>query len=241
MPFSPDVSKQAKEVIFSTKTKKLFHPTILFNNMHVQLNTVQKHLSVCLDKKKLNLTTHITERIGKASKGIGVMKKLFKSLPRNALLTTYKSFIKPHLDYCAIVYNQPDNDLFISKLEQVQYNDALAITGAIKCTSHSKLFKELGLELLESRRRLRYLCFLHKIISNGLPAYLHELLPKKSYQCITRNANDIATYQCRTDAFKLSFFPWTITEWHKIDIKIQNSICSVFRNCSKKLDQNLVP
>ena len=42
--------------------------------------------------------------------------------------------------------------------------------------------------------------------------------------------NDIGTYQCRTDAFKFSFFPWTITECNKIDIKIQNSPYSVFRN-----------
>ena len=117
-----------------------------------------------------------------------------------------------------------DLELFISKLEQVQYNAALAFTGAIKCASHSSL------ESLESRRRLRRLCFLHKIISNRLPAYLYKLIPKKSHQYITRNRNDIATYQCRTDAFKFSFFPWTITEWNKIDIKIQNSPYSVFRN-----------
>ena len=36
---------------------------------------------------------------------------------------------------------------FISKLEQVPYNAALAITGAIKCASHSKLYNELGLGL----------------------------------------------------------------------------------------------
>ena len=112
------------------------------------------------------------KEIGKASKVIGVIKKLFKSLPRNALLTIYKSFVRPHLDYGDIVYDRPNNESFISKLEQVQYNAALAITGAIKCTSHSKLYKELGLESLESRRRVRCLHFLHKIISNGLPAYL---------------------------------------------------------------------
>ena len=205
MPFNPDVSKQAQEVIFSKRTQKLFHPTVLFNNIPVQCSTVQKHLGVYLDEK-LNFNTHITEKIGKASKGIGVIKKLFKSLPRNALLTIYKSFVRPHLDYGDIVYDRPNNESFISKLEQVQYNAALAITGAIKCTSRSKLYNELGLESLESRRRLRHLCFLHKIISNGLPAYLYKLIPKKSHQYITRNVNDIATYQCRTDAFKFSFF-----------------------------------
>ena len=152
---------QAQEVIFSKRTQKLFHPTVLFNNIPVQCSTVQKHLGVYLDEK-LNFNTHITEKIGKASKGIGVIKKLFKSLPRNALLTIYKSFVRPHLDYGDIVYDRPNNESFISKLEQVQYNAALAITGAIKCTSHSKLYIELGLESLESKR-LRHLC---------LPAYL---------------------------------------------------------------------
>ena len=125
-------------------------PTVLFNNIPVQRSTFQKHLGVYLDEK-LNFNTHITEKIGKASKGIGVIKKLFKSLPRNALLTIYKSFVRPHLDYGEIVYDRPNNESFISKLEQVQYN---------------------------------------------------------------------ATYQCRTDAFRFSFLPWTITEWNKIDIKI---------------------
>ena len=72
--------------------------------------------------------------------------------------------------------------------------------------------------------------FFHKIISNRLPVYLYELIPKKPHQYITRNVDDIATYQCRTDAFKFSFFSWTITEWNKIDIKIWNSPYSVFRN-----------
>ena len=129
-----------------------------------------------------------------------------------------------------MVYDQPNYESFISKLEQVQYNAALAMTGAIKCTSRSKLYNELGLESLESRRRLRRLCFLHKIISNGPPAYLYKLIPTKSNQYITRNVNDIATCQCRADAFKFSFFSWTITGWNKIDIKIQNSPYSVFRN-----------
>ena len=55
-----------------------------------------------------NFNTHITEKIRKASKGIGVIRKPLKSLPRNALLTLYKSFIRPHLDYDGIVYDQPD-------------------------------------------------------------------------------------------------------------------------------------
>ena len=56
-----------------------------------------------------------------------------------ALLTIYKSFVRPHLDYSGIVYDRLNNESFISKLEQVQYNAALELTGAIKCSSRSKL------------------------------------------------------------------------------------------------------
>ena len=175
MSFNTDVSKEPQGVIFSKRAQKLFHPTVLFNNIPVQRSAVQKHLGAYLDEK-LNFNTPITDKIGKASKGIGVIKKLFKSLPRNALLTIYKSFVRPHLDYGDIVCDRPSNVSFISKHEQVQYNAALAITGAIKCASRSKLYNELGLEPLESRRRLRRLCFLRKVISNRLPTYLYKLI-----------------------------------------------------------------
>ena len=119
-----------------------------------------------------------------------------------ALLTIYKSFVRHHLDYSGIVYDRLNNESFISKLEQVQYNTALDLTGAIKCSSRNKLYDELGLESLEFRRKLRRLWFLHKIISNRIIAYLCELIPRKSHQYMTRNVNDIATYQCNTDTFK---------------------------------------
>ena len=59
--------------------------------------------------KKLNFSHHIIEKISKACKAIGVIKKLYYVLPRNSLLTIYKSFIRPHLDYDDIIYDQPNN------------------------------------------------------------------------------------------------------------------------------------
>ena len=41
----------------------------------------------------------------------------------------YKSFIRPHLDYGDIIYDIPGNESFSQKIESVQYNAALAITG----------------------------------------------------------------------------------------------------------------
>ena len=89
MSFNPDFSKQDQEVIFSKKTQRLFNSTVLFNNILVQRST----RCFCLDEK-LNFNTHITEKIAEASKGIGIITKQFKSLPRNAFVTIYKLFIR---------------------------------------------------------------------------------------------------------------------------------------------------
>ena len=81
---------------------------------------------------------------------ITLIQNLQNKFPRNALLTIYKSFIRPHLDYDDVVYDQPKNESFSGKLEEIQYNAALAITGAIKkSTSREKRYKELGLESLK--------------------------------------------------------------------------------------------
>ena len=63
------MSQSRLKRIFSKRTQKLFYPTVLFNNVPVQPNTVQKHLGVYLDEKR-NFNTHITEKIGKASKQV---------------------------------------------------------------------------------------------------------------------------------------------------------------------------
>ena len=45
--------------------------------------------------------------------------------------------------------------------------------------------------------------------------------------CISEN---IATYRCRNDTFKHSFFPWTIVEWNKLALKCRKYTYNVFRN-----------
>ena len=69
---------------------------------------------------------HINEKINEANKGIGIIRKLNNILPRSALLTIYRSFIRPHLEYGDVIYDQPENESFSIKIESVQYNASLA-------------------------------------------------------------------------------------------------------------------
>ena len=168
MSFNPDPKKPVREVLFSRKNSNITHAIIYFNNIKVQGTNQQKHLGIILDEK-LNFKSDIDKVLTKASKGIAVIKRLRNSLPRKSLITIYKAIIRPHVAYGDILYDQPNNATFCQKTESFQYKAALAITGAIQGTSQEKLLEELNLETLKTRRWLRRLCCMYKIINIGIP------------------------------------------------------------------------
>ena len=157
MSFNPDPSKPAQEVIFSRKLKTVPHPSITFNNNPLSLCPAQKHLGLVLDLK-LMFNEHINHILSKVNKSIGLLRKFQPVLPRSSLLTIYKTFIRSHFHYADIVYDQSYKSSFHEKLELIQYNAALVVAGAIRGSSSEKLYQQLGLKSLQSRRWLRKLC-----------------------------------------------------------------------------------
>ena len=222
MAFNPDPNKQATEVVFSHKRNPVNHPTLFFNDSPVAIAPFQKHLGMILDEK-LNFNPHLNEKISKANKGICLIKLLRCYLPRKALFDIYKSFVRPHLDYGDVIYDQPNNDLFCQRIESVQYNAALAITGAIKGSSKERLYQELGLEFLKDRRQYRRLVYFFNIVSRNSPDYLHSQLPIKQRSYDPERRNLFRNFTFHTEYFKNSFFPDCISKWNKLDPDLRNS------------------
>ena len=163
MLFNPDHSKPAQEVLFLRKKQLQIHLTIGLNNIQVERAPYQKHLGFILDEK-LNFKQHMVSAVSKLNKGIYIIKKLRYSLPQKSLITIYKAFLRPPIDYGDIIYEHPQNDSFSEKLESIQYKAALAITGAIQGTSRDKIYLELGLESLRSRRWYKCLSLIFKVM-----------------------------------------------------------------------------
>ena len=112
MQFNPDPNKQANEVIFSRRSKiDLSYPSVKFNNNDIVTCSDQNYLGIVLDSK-LNFASHVNQKIKKCNKLIGLIRQLSVHLPRNTLLTIYKSFVRPNLDYGDILYDKPDNQNF---------------------------------------------------------------------------------------------------------------------------------
>ena len=121
-----------------------------------------------------------------------------------------------------IIYDQPQNKSFCEKIESVQYRAALVIIGTIQGTSCDKIYQELGLESLKSRRWYKRLVCMFKIMNEKAPNYLISLIAKYEPTIRARN-NSIPSYKCQTNCFKNSFFPSTPNDWFNLDINIINS------------------
>ena len=140
MSFNPDPNKQATEVLFSHKANSNDHLKLTFNGNQVQRCSSQQHVGLILNNK-LDFNKYLDEKINKCNKIIGMIKKLSTSVSRQSLLTIYKSFVRPMLDYGDIIYDKPHKGSFREKIEQVQYNACLVITGSFKGTSRERLYQ----------------------------------------------------------------------------------------------------
>ena len=86
-------------------------------------------------------------------------------------------FVRPHLDYGNIPYNQPKNQAFSNQLENVQYNAALV--------------------LLKNQ----------KLMASQITSEVKTSFDSHPYNTCAYITTNITTYNCRTDTFHYSFFP----------------------------------
>ena len=61
---------------------------------------------------KPNFEEHFKDMFNKVNKIIGLLQKLQNAFPRPSPLIIYKSFIRPHLDYGDVIYDQAYNAIF---------------------------------------------------------------------------------------------------------------------------------
>ena len=100
----------------------------------------QKHLGLTLDNM-LTFDEHLTNVSNEISKTIGFLRKLQNILPKPALLTMNKCFIRSHLGYGDIIYDQAYNLSFHQKSESIEYNAALALTRQLEVAQGKSCIK----------------------------------------------------------------------------------------------------
>ena len=141
--------------------------------------------------------------------------------------------VRSHLDYCDFIYHAPplyhqpplgfSLNCLMEKVEKVQYEAALAITGAWKGSSRSKLYDELGWESLSDRRLCSRVKQIFKIANNLTPDYLAYKLPSHSRPLYDGGIrNSFRELICKSNRYKNSFFPDAIHCWNSIINHFEN-------------------
>ena len=103
----------------------------------------------------------------------------------------------------------------MEKVERIQYQSALAISGAWRGSSRSKLYEELGWESLSDRRMVRRILQIHKIFKNNTPSYLSDKLPPNCRALFSGNIrNTFREIICKSNRYTNSFFPDAIASWN---------------------------
>ena len=205
----------------SKKKKKLPRPPLSMDNTVLKEVKSHKHLGVTISND-LSWKEHIESISVSASQCLDVLNALKYKLDRATLERLYFSFVRSKLEYSSIVW---DNCFKYEKdlIENVQLRAAKIVSGAINKTSRELIYKELGWDSLEERRRKQRLVVMFKIKNNLAPVYLQEVIRPHDIGYDLRNQNRIPTIRCKTATLQKSFFPQTITDWNNLDPNIRKS------------------
>ena len=95
---------------------KVDHPPLYFNQNLVKSSSTHKLLGTVSDTK-VDFNLHLKNVSQKINKTIGLLRKLQNTLPRTTLITIFKSFIRPYLDYGDITYDRAYNTLLHQNIE----------------------------------------------------------------------------------------------------------------------------
>ena len=80
-------------------------------------------------------------------------------------------------DICDIIYDQTFNNSSHRKLETIQHNGKLVITGTIRDSSKEIIYWEVSLETLQQTTWFRKLCCMFKKLRNQFLRYLFNKYP----------------------------------------------------------------
>ena len=188
-------AEKSKTIIFSKNKHNYTHPVQLQNNTidHV---TVHKHLGVYLTHN-LDWTEQIKYICLSANRKLSVLRRV-RYLQRSTLDLLYKITVRSVLDYGLVIFYNSLNQISKKRLDQLQYNAAKLVSGALHLTSRVKLETELGWESISKRAEFLGLTLFHKINRLETRPLIRSCMPDRN----PRKLNDDTNISYRQFPFK---------------------------------------
>ncbi len=195
------------QLISLTNRKKTGKINIQLKGESIKESDSIKYLGVTVDRD-LKWTSHISGLRKKASAGIACLRKLSPSIPINTRKLLFNALVRPHLDYCSVVWHACSSKL-TDRVESIQNYGMRVILGKPPRTPSSPLRSQLGWTTLEQRREELMLIQVHRCIIKAAPTYMQELFSKnsdhRSAQVSTRGLVNLHLPRPSTELLRKSF------------------------------------
>ncbi len=133
-----------------------------------------KLLSVIIDK-------HLTWKfhIDKTAKSIcrNIARRIRKYLPHQTRITFYKSYIRPHIDYCNTVWGQSPH---VNRIHILQKMILTLIMNVSNLRHSAPLFHQCGVMPIQNRVKFRTVTTVYKSLNGLTPNYMKNMFEKVS-------------------------------------------------------------
>ena len=147
-----------------------------------------KFLGVIVDSK-LSWANHINYISKKISKGIGILNKVRKYLPRSCLTTLYYSFVYPYLNYCLEVWGKSTENV-MSKIFKLQKRAVRVISNEAWRAHSEPLFDKLKILPINKIYIYKIGTFMYKYHQGLLPAIFDNVF-KRTTQVHNYNTRQV--------------------------------------------------
>ena len=225
-------STKCKYMVISRRKQPTLPSTSLFvNDSPMERVNSYKYLGVWLNSS-LTWSMHVTSICKKARQQIGILYRRFYGHSNSAtLLQLYLSYVRPHLEYAAPVWD-PHQQGHIDSLERVQ-KFALKLCTRSWDSSYEDLLNSCHLPTLVQRRRLLKLSFLYQVLHGNyiFPDAPVETCPTP-FNLRNRSVSTLYRPMARTNAYKFSFFPHAITLWNMLPPSVTASVSLFSFKCA---------
>ena len=191
--------------------------TYFMNGISLENATEEKDLGVLISDD-LSFSKHIAKCAAKANSMLGVIKRCFDYLDIDSFLALYKSFVRPHLEYCVQAWS-PHLERDKQVLEKVQRRATKLLPELCNLAYEDRL-KRLGLTTLEDRRVRGDLIEMFKILNGHVNIEYSLFFTHRVYEGLRGHPLCVEFKRSRVNMRKFFFSSRTTALWNSLPVNV---------------------
>ena len=216
-------------LITSRQKRTVLNDAVLnlqYSDIDISMTTCDKILGIQVDEN-LTWNSHFNFLSKKLSSYMWLLSKVRTYLSTEHRVLFYNAYIKPHLDYCSLIWSNTSN-ININKISRLQRRSCKLILG-IEYNGLIDAFQRLEILSFDQSIFLSKAKVMYKIHTNIAPSYLNEmfLMRDTTLNNTVSNLRSVACKnflipQAKCNLFKGSLSYSGVMVWNSIPVSIKN-------------------